>query len=255
MKNDVLYMEAVCVNFDGFKAINNVNLFIKQKELRFLIGPNGAGKTTLLDVVCGKIKPDNGRAYFDGQMDIVKMKPSAICRAGISRKFQAPSVFGSLTVEENLRLALPHKRELFSSFFDSLDKNNEKINEVLSTIDLKDKQDLQASQLSHGEKQWLEIGLAIIQNPKLLLVDEPVAGMTGAERDKTGKLLQRISEKCSVIVVEHDMKFVENYSSMVTVLHEGRVICDGTYEKVKKDPYVIDVYLGRDGGKYESSES
>ncbi|MBN2739148.1 MAG: urea ABC transporter ATP-binding protein UrtD [Spirochaetales bacterium] len=255
MKNDVLYMEAVSVSFDGFKALNNVNLFIKQRELRFLIGPNGAGKTTLLDVICGKTKPDMGRVFYNEEFDLLRMKPSKICKAGISRKFQAPSVFGSLTVEENLRLSIPKNRELFSSFFDNQKGSIETVDEVLETVGLTEKRNWLASQLAHGEKQWLEIGLTIIQKPKLLLVDEPVAGMTGGERDKTGILLTKIAKDCSVIVVEHDMKFVERFSSTVTVLHEGRVISDGSYEKVKKDPYVIDVYLGRDGGKHESAAS
>jgi urea transport system ATP-binding protein len=250
MKNQVMYIEGISVDFNGFKALNNVNMFVNNGELRFLIGPNGAGKTTLLDVICGKVRPSSGRVYFKDNIDILCMKPNKICKSGISRKFQAPSIFSNLTVYENMDLALAKNREIFTSLFHNKSKEDEdKIKEALENIRLYGKKNDLAGSLAHGEKQWLEIAMTIIQDPLLLLVDEPVAGMTGKEREYTGVILQEISKKRSVIVVEHDMNFVEMFSNAVTVLHEGRILCEGTFNEIKNDPYVIEVYLGRDGGK------
>jgi urea transport system ATP-binding protein len=250
MKNEVMYIESISVEFNGFKALNKVNMFVNNGELRFLIGPNGAGKTTLLDVICGKVKPSSGRVYFKDNIDVLAMTPNKICKAGISRKFQAPSIFGNLTVYENMELALAKSREVFTSLFHKLTReDNDKIDETLKSVNLVEKKKDFAGSLAHGEKQWLEIAMTIIQDPLLLLVDEPVAGMTGKEREYTGVILQEISKKRSVIVVEHDMNFVEMFSNAVTVLHEGRILCEGTFDEIKNDPYVIEVYLGRDGGK------
>ncbi|MCX7821057.1 MAG: urea ABC transporter ATP-binding protein UrtD [Brevinematales bacterium] len=249
----ILIVEDLTVDFNGFKALKNVNLYVYKKELRFLIGPNGAGKTTLLDVICGKVKPINGKVLFRKNINILSIPPYKICRTGISRKFQTPSIFGNLTVYENLELSLPENRDVFSTLFYKLKKESkEKIDETLEIIQLSPKKFELAKNLSHGEKQWLEIGMTIIQEPYLLLVDEPVAGMTGKERDKTGLILQKIAEKCSVVVVEHDMNFVEMFSKTVTVLHDGQILCEGIFEKIKNDPYVIQVYLGRGGGKFNA---
>ena len=250
MKNGVMNIENVSVDFNGFKALSEVNMFIDKNELRFLIGPNGAGKTTLLDIMCGKLKPSSGNVFFNGRTNIISLAPHKICKAGISRKFQAPSIFGNLTVYENMELSLTKNREIISSLFHKIGKNEkEKIMTILERVKLDEKKGMNAGSLAHGEKQWLEIAMTIIQDPYLLLVDEPVAGMTGKEREYTGIILQEVARTSSVIVVEHDMNFVENFSRNVTVLHEGRILCEGTFEEIKKDPYVIEVYLGRDGGK------
>jgi urea transport system ATP-binding protein len=245
-----MYLENISIEFNGFKALSDVNLSVNPGELRFLIGPNGAGKTTLLDVICGKLKPSSGKVYFNNGIDIIAMPPYKICKSGISRKFQSPSIFGNLSVYENMELALTSNREIFSSLFHRLGKKeNDKIEETLNEVKLSDKSGNKAGSLAHGEKQWLELAMTIIQDPVLLLVDEPVAGMTGKEREYTGMILRDMSKKSSVIVVEHDMNFVEMFSSAVTVLHEGKILCEGTFEEIKSDPYVIEVYLGRDGGK------
>ncbi len=246
---EILKIENVVVNFNGFFALKKTNLSVNKGELRFLIGPNGAGKTTLLDVICGKIKTVSGKVFFKNQ-DITNKTPYKICRMGISRKFQTPSIFKNLTVFENMELAFPKAREFYSTFFYSFEKKEtECIEEILSKVGLINKKNKIAGTLSHGEKQWLEIGMTVIQKPALLLVDEPVAGMTGKERDMTGILLKEIAKECSVIVVEHDMNFVEKFSEKVSVLHEGRVICEGSFSEIKEDPYVIEIYLGRGGKK------
>lgn len=246
MGKNILSLENITVSFDGFKAIQEVSSIIEQGELRFFIGPNGAGKTTLLDVICGKIKPLTGKAVFKHKEDILKKKEHEIVQMGIGRKFQVPSIFTSLTVLENMELAIKNKRTLLASIFSSLTPmQNTKVDEVLETMGLMHKKHNMARTLSHGEKQWLEIGMLLVQEPDLLLLDEPVAGMGKAETEKTGNLLKDIARFCSVIVVEHDMEFVRNFASKVTVLHEGKILCEGTMDQVQKDQRVIDVYLGR----------
>jgi urea transport system ATP-binding protein len=248
MAGTIIYVENATVNFSGFKALNEVNLCVDTGELRFLIGPNGAGKTTLLDVICGKIKPASGRVIFQENTDICRLNEYDIARCGISRKFQAPTVFENLTVFENMELCLTTNRELLSSFCHRTTRaDREKMLSMLERVGLEEKAGARAGSLAHGQKQWLELAMTIIQEPQLLLVDEPVAGMTGAERFKTGEILLAISKERSVLVVEHDMKFVEQFAKKVTVLHEGRVLCEGTFAYVQNNPVVIDVYLGRGG--------
>lgn len=241
----IIDLKEVVVDFNGFKALKKVNFSIADGELRMLIGPNGAGKTTLIDVISGKVKPKSGKVVFQGT-NIFGFSEHKIAGLGISRKFQTPSIFENLTVFENMEIAIIKKKGVFSSLFSSLKrKDKEKIYYILRTIDLDDKVHERAGILSHGEKQWLELGMSIVQEPALLLVDEPVAGMTGKEREKTGELLQTISKDRSIIVVEHDMEFVRRIAKKVTVLHEGMVLCEGSMDEVKNNPVVIDVYLGR----------
>lgn len=248
----IIYVEDVTVDFSGFKALNKVNFFMDRGELRFLIGPNGAGKTTLLDVICGKTKPSEGRVVFKDGVNICGLSEYKIARCGISRKFQTPTIFENLTVFENMELALRNRGGAFSSLFRSVqDEDIERISSVLKTTELNEKKGHKAGSLSHGEKQWLEIGMTIMQEPELLLVDEPVAGMTGKERTRTGEMLMDIARDRSVLVVEHDMNFVKRFAKTVTVLHEGRFLCEWTFEKVRNDPVVIDVYLGRGGEEVE----
>lgn len=248
MSLDILYLDDVTVNFNGFKALNRVNFIMDRGELRFLIGPNGAGKTTLLDVICRKVVPQSGRIVFDGETETDRLPVHRVSRLGISRKFQAPSIFSNLTVRENMELAYPRNREVFSSLFHRWAQGEaDEIDETLTRVGLMSQGSLVASRLSHGQKQWLEIALTLLQKPKLLLVDEPVAGMTGQERVRTGELLQSIARETSVLVVEHDMHFVKTFSTTVTCLHEGRVLCEGSFEKVSTDPTVMEVYLGRGG--------
>jgi len=249
MSPDILYLEAVTVDFNGFKALNAVNFIMDRGELRFLIGPNGAGKTTLLDVICRKVSPQTGRVVFDGEIELGRRSVHETARLGISRKFQAPSVFANLTVRENMELAYPRNREVFSSLFHKLAPGeDDEIDAVLERVGLFGRANDVAARLSHGQKQWLEIALTLLQRPKLLLVDEPVAGMTGQERVRTGEMLQSIARETSVLVVEHDMHFVKTFSHLVTCLHEGRVLSEGSFDKVSTDPSVVEVYLGR-GGK------
>lgn len=242
----ILYLENITVDFDGFKAIEGLNSFIEYGELRFLIGPNGAGKTTLLDVICGKTKPLTGRVIFKENLDLGKRQEYEVVNLGIGRKFQAPSVFNNLSVYENLELSLKQNRGILSSLFRTLSANQvDKIYSNLKNIGLEEKAKVKAGSLSHGEKQWLEIGMLMVQEPELLLLDEPVAGMTKKETEKTGELLQSIARNRSVVVVEHDMEFVRNFAQKVTVMHEGKILCEGPIEKVQKDPRVVEVYLGR----------
>ena len=246
MIHDILYVEGVTVDFDGFKALEHVTLIVRKGELRFLIGPNGAGKTTLLDVICGKVKPVEGRVQFANQIDLLAHDQDAIARLGISRKFQTPSVFDSLTVNQNMELAAEVPAGFVAATFRQPHRSvRHRIAGVLEMVGLKDRRGSIAGTLAHGEKQWLELSMAIVQDPELLLVDEPVAGMTAAERERTGSILEAISQQRSVIVVEHDMQFVGRFSRLVTVLHAGRVICEGDFDTIKQDPTVIDVYLGR----------
>jgi urea transport system ATP-binding protein len=246
MAGTIIYIQNATVDFSGFKALNSVSFFVDTGELRFLIGPNGAGKTTLLDVICGKVRPVSGRVVFEDDVDICRLREHEIARCGISRKFQAPSVFGNLTVFENLELALTTHRGFFSSLFHKMTaEDEERIYSVLKTVGLDGRSHERAGALAHGQKQWLELGMTIIQEPRLLLVDEPVAGMSGKERSRTGEILLEIARTRSVLVVEHDMNFVRRFAKKVTVLHEGRILCEGSFDHVKNDPVVIDVYLGR----------
>ncbi|HSF29132.1 MAG TPA: urea ABC transporter ATP-binding protein UrtD [Candidatus Tectomicrobia bacterium] len=242
----VIYLEDVSVTFDGFQALRGVNLFIDRGELRALIGPNGAGKTTLLDVICGQVKPEKGRVIFGDKTDLSALEPYQIAALGIGRKFQTPTVFKHLTLFENLTLSLPRRCDLWSTLFNApTAAQRDKIAAILETLGLVEKADRKAGLLSHGETQWLEIGMVMAQEPALLLLDEPVAGMTGKEREKTSQLLRRMAQDQAVLVVEHDMEFVRQTAQKVTVLHEGAILCEGSVDRVQQDPRVIEVYLGR----------
>jgi urea transport system ATP-binding protein len=243
----LLYLDGVCVSFDGFRAINNLSLALAKGEMRAIIGPNGAGKTTMMDIITGKTKPDSGEVFFDhGKVDLTKHDEADIATMGIGRKFQKPTVFESHTVEDNIMLAMKGRRGAVHSLFHrSTPKETRRIAEILQTVRLTGKRELLAANLSHGQKQWLEIGMLLAQDPMLLLVDEPVAGMTDAETEETAKLLKQIAESHSVIVVEHDMHFVRELGVKVTCLHEGSVLAEGPLDYVSADPRVIEVYLGR----------
>ncbi len=245
-QNSLLYLDGVTVSFDGFKALNALSLVIEPGEMRAIIGPNGAGKTTMMDVVTGKTRPDSGDIYFDGTVDLTRLDEAAIATLGIGRKFQKPTVFESHTVWDNLDLALAGPRGPVSALFRAKPPSaDERIEEILGIIRLGDRRDVLAAFLSHGQKQWLEIGMLLAQEPKLLLVDEPAAGMTDAETETTAELLREIAKQKSVIVVEHDMVFVRALGVKVTVLHEGSVLSQGTLDEVSADPRVVEVYLGR----------
>lgn len=243
MRGVILQAEQVTVDFAGFKALDQLNLSLKDGELRFLIGPNGAGKTTLIDIISGKVKPAAGRVMFAGR-DLIRLQEHEVVRLGIGRKFQTPSVFASLTVYENLELAAGF-RDSITDLLHLASRQRERIQSTLETIGLAGKERERAGALSHGEKQWLEIGMLLVQDHKLLLLDEPVAGMTRQERNKTGELLRAIARDRSVLVVEHDMEFVRQFSQTVTVMHEGRVLSEGPVDQVQSDQRVIEVYLGR----------
>jgi urea transport system ATP-binding protein len=246
LTDSILYLDAVSVSFDGFKALNDLSFVVGRGELRAIIGPNGAGKTTMMDVVTGKTRPDKGTVVFDGSVDLTTRDESAIASLGIGRKFQKPTVFDHQTVEDNLLLALEGPRTAFSSLFGWRNRIAvDQIVEALSIIRLGDLKDRLAGSLSHGQKQWLEIGMLLAQNPKLLLVDEPVAGMTDAETEETARLLASIAGEHAVVVVEHDMSFVRALNCKVTCLHEGSVLAEGTIDSVSANDRVIDVYLGR----------
>ncbi|MDA1089915.1 MAG: urea ABC transporter ATP-binding protein UrtD [Proteobacteria bacterium] len=242
----ILYLDGVSVSFDGFKALNNLSFYVMAGELRAIIGPNGAGKTTMMDVVTGKTRPDTGKVFFDGDIDLTKLGEARIANLGIGRKFQKPTVFENQTVAENLELALKGKRRVFENLFFRLSApQQDRIDEVLNIINLADGRANQAGSLSHGQKQWLEIGMLLMQDPELLLVDEPAAGMTDAETEQTAALLKEIAKSHSVVVVEHDMEFVRALDCRVTVLHEGTMLAEGSLDLVQNDPKVIEVYLGR----------
>jgi urea transport system ATP-binding protein len=243
----LLYLDGVSVSFDGFRAINNLSLALAKGEMRAIIGPNGAGKTTMMDIITGKTKPDSGEVFFDhGRVDLTKHDEADIATMGIGRKFQKPTVFESQTVEDNIMLAMKGRRgAVFSLFHRSTHDETKRITEILDTVRLSAKRHLLAANLSHGQKQWLEIGMLLAQDPMLLLVDEPVAGMTDSETEETAKLLKQISATHSVIVVEHDMHFVRELGVKVTCLHEGSVLAEGPLDHVSADPRVIEVYLGR----------
>lgn len=244
-KGYILYLEDICVSFDGFKAINNLNLYVKEGELRCIIGPNGAGKTTMMDIITGKTRPDKGTAYFGQNLNLLAMDEPEIAAAGIGRKFQKPTVFEEHTVFDNLELAMAGDKRVLSLLFARLTPlQKERIEEVMALIGLSDHSATRAGSLSHGQKQWLEIGMLLMQNPKLLLVDEPVAGMTHQEMDRTAELLNSLAGKHSVVVVEHDMDFVRSIARDVTVLHQGAVLMEGTMDQVQSDSRVKQVYLG-----------
>ncbi|WP_407050413.1 urea ABC transporter ATP-binding protein UrtD [Methyloraptor flagellatus] len=245
-KNSQLYLDGVKVSFDGYKALRGLSLTIAPGEMRAIIGPNGAGKTTMMDVITGKTRPDEGEVLFQGTTDLTELDEADIAELGIGRKFQKPTVFESHTVRDNLVLALKSDRRTWKTLFHRLSgAENDRIDELLETVKLKDRAADLAKNLSHGQKQWLEIGMLLAQEPKLLLVDEPVAGMTDAETMETAHLLRKINETKSVIVVEHDMHFVRELGVKVTVLHEGAVLAEGSIDHVANDPRVIEVYLGR----------
>jgi urea transport system ATP-binding protein len=242
----VLYLEEVTVSFDGFRALDNLSFSIDVGELRCIIGPNGAGKTTMMDVITGKTRPDSGKVFFGQSLDLTKMSEPRIAEAGIGRKFQKPSVFESLTVFENLELAMKADKRVRPSLFGRLSGEQiDRIGEILDLVQLTDRAEASAGLLSHGQKQWLEIGLLLVQDPKLLLLDEPVAGMTDHETERTAELLKGLAGRHSVVVVEHDMDFVGAIARKVTVLCEGRVLAEGTLDQVQADERVIEVYLGR----------
>jgi urea transport system ATP-binding protein len=245
MSNTILEVDKVTVSFDGFKVLDELNFSMRHGELRFLIGPNGAGKTTLLDIITGKTRPASGRVIFDGRLNTRKVAEHTLVREGIGRKFQTPTVFSSLTVYENLGAALSFRDGAGLLFRALAPGQRETIEETLEIIGLRRRAQIRAGTLAHGEKQWLEIGMLLVQQPKLLLLDEPVAGMTRRERERTGELLQAIAEERSVLVVEHDMEFVRRFASTVSVLHTGRLLCEGPVEQVQSDSRVIEVYLGR----------
>lgn len=234
------------VDFDGFKALQGVNLMIEPNEVRFLIGPNGAGKTTILDVICGKTKVTSGNILFEETINLGSLQEHKIVEKGIARKFQNPSIFSHLSVFENLELSIKQKRSLSSVLFAKMTvETKNQIEKTLEQIGLQDFMYKQAGELSHGQKQWLEIGMQLMQEPSLLLLDEPIAGMTGRERERTGELMHQISNTCSVLVVEHDMDFVRKYSKQVTVMHEGKILSEGNMTDVQENERVQEVYLGR----------
>ena len=246
----ILYLQDVSVSFDGFKAINKLSLDIAPGELRCIIGPNGAGKTTLMDIITGKTRPSEGSVFFGSTIDLLRHKESEIAQLGIGRKFQKPTVFEHLTVFENLELALKtnkgDERGVWSSMFFKLDSlQSDRLAEILVTIHLADSVRRMAGNLSHGQKQWLEIGMLLMQDPKLLLLDEPVAGMTDEETARTAELFLTLKGKHSLMVVEHDMSFIRTISEIVTVLCDGSVLAQGTLDQVQADERVIEVYLGR----------
>jgi urea transport system ATP-binding protein len=241
----ILYLENISVSFDGFKALNDLTLYIDAGELRCIIGPNGAGKTTMMDVITGKTRPDAGRAYFGQTMDLTRMSEYEIAHAGIGRKFQKPTVFPNHSIFENLELAMATDKRVWPTLLARINKEQRaRIDYVIDLIGLNDMVYKPAALLSHGQKQWLEIGILLMQSPKLLLVDEPVAGMTHQEMDKTAELLKRLAGDHSVVVVEHDMDFVRSIAQKVTVLHEGSVLAEGSMDQVQNNPKVIEVYLG-----------
>lgn len=243
-KDLVLEVEGLTVSFDGFKAVNDFSFYVEEEEIRVIIGPNGAGKTTVLDLICGKTKSTSGKIKFRGK-DLTKMNEHSIVHAGVGRKFQNPSIYEDLTVYENLEISYPRGHGVFGALVFKRDAEVlAAVDEVAATIFLDDCLDKVAGLLSHGQKQWLEIGMLLIQSPDLLMLDEPVAGMSVSERKQTAELLNRITKNRSVIVIEHDMQFVEDIAHRVTVMHQGKTLSEGSMERVQNDPKVIEVYLG-----------
>ncbi len=244
-KGVILYVEDLSVSFDGFKAINDLNLYIREGELRCIIGPNGAGKTTLMDIITGKTKPDHGTVFFGQDIDLLQYSEPEIARIGIGRKFQKPTVFEQHTVFENLELAMADDKHVWHTLGAKITPEQvDRIDEILLQAGLIELKYQDASLLSHGQKQWLEIAMLVMQEPRLLLVDEPVSGMTHQEMDKTAELLHSLAGDHSVVVVEHDMDFVRSIASEVTVLHQGSVLAEGTMDEVQANPEVVSVYLG-----------
>jgi urea transport system ATP-binding protein len=242
----VLYLDGVTVSFDGFKALNSLSLVLDEGELRTIIGPNGAGKTTMMDVITGKTRPDAGQVLFQGGIDLTRLDEARIARLGIGRKFQKPTVFEFLSLEDNLALALEGGRGLLPLLIGRPSAaERERIASVLAQVGLRGAGERLAGELSHGQKQWLEIGMLLMQDPKVVMLDEPVAGMTDAETAKTAELIDALKGRHSIIVVEHDMHFVKELGAKTTVLHEGRVLAEGSVAAVQADPTVIEVYLGR----------
>ena len=245
-KQFILSLEGVNKTFDGFKAIHDLTFYMDDGELRVVIGPNGAGKSTMLDLITGRTKPDKGKIEFGRDTDLTALNEYQINRLGIGRKFQTPSVYIDHTVFENIWLSLEGTRSVWNALFSRLTSaQSDRIHEVLNTVGLADKADGKAGALSHGQKQWLEIGMLLAQNPKVLLVDEPAAGMSDEETHKTGELLLSLEGKHSIVVIEHDMTFVRQIARRVTVLHQGTVLCEGTVDQVQNDERVVEVYLGR----------
>jgi urea transport system ATP-binding protein len=240
----VLSVEDLTVSFDGFKAIDSLNLYVDQNELRVIIGPNGAGKTTLLDLICGKTRASAGSIKFKNS-EMTKLPEYQIVRAGIGRKFQTPSIYENLSVFQNLEVSFPRGRGVFGAlFFKRSEEVKAQVQAVAAEIGLEAQLDTEAGLLSHGQKQWLEIGMLLMQDPELLMLDEPIAGMSVRERELTAELLQRICKGRAMIVIEHDMEFVKRIADKVTVMHQGKILAEGSMEKVQADPRVIDVYLG-----------
>ncbi|RYC29056.1 urea ABC transporter ATP-binding protein UrtD [Lichenibacterium minor] len=240
----LLAVEALTVSFDGFKAVDDLSFYVDEREIRVIIGPNGAGKTTVLDLICGKTRATSGSIKFRNR-ELTKLRENEIVQAGVGRKFQTPSIYDDLTVFENLEISYPRGRTVFGALTFRRDAAvRERVEEIAETIFLADQLERRAEFLSHGQKQWLEIGMLLIQDPDLLMLDEPVAGMSVSERVKTAELLHRIIRDRSVIVIEHDMKFVEDIARKVTVLHQGRILAEGPMSDVKANPKVVEVYLG-----------
>jgi urea transport system ATP-binding protein len=240
----MLSIEGLGVSFDGFKAIDDLNFYVDKNEMRVVIGPNGAGKTTLLDLICGKTKATSGRINFNGT-ELTELREHQIVRAGVGRKFQTPSIYENLTVSQNLEVSFPRGRTAFGAvWFKRTEDVDKRVKEIAAEVFLTEKLELEAALLSHGQKQWLEIGMLLIQDPELLMLDEPVAGMTVNEREQTAELLNRICKNRSVIVIEHDMEFVRKIAHKVTVLHQGKIIAEGSMDKVQADEKVVEVYLG-----------
>jgi urea transport system ATP-binding protein len=245
-KNFILTLEGVNKTFDGFKAINDLNFYMDEGELRVIIGPNGAGKSTMMDIITGRTRPDKGKVEYQKSTDLTRLNEYQINRLGIGRKFQTPSVYIDHTVFENLWLSLEGSRSVLNTLFSRISSaQRDRIYEVLKTVGLTEKAQTKAGALAHGQKQWLEIGMLLAQNPKLLLVDEPAAGMTDEETAKTGELLMSLAGQHSIIVIEHDMVFVRQIARKVTVLHQGHMLCEGTVDEVQNNERVIEVYLGR----------
>ena len=243
----MLYLEGINKSFDGFKAINDLNLYIEKGELRCIIGPNGAGKSTMMDIITGKTRPDSGSAWFGQNINLLDLDEPAIAQAGIGRKFQKPTVFENMTVDENLELALAGPKTVWSTLRGKMSaEDNEMRVSVLELTGLKDLRGKDGRLLSHGQKQWLELGMLLMQKPQLLLVDEPVTGMTRQEMQKTAELLLSLEHTHTIIVVEHDMDFVRSIARKVTVLHQGHVLAEGSMAEVQANPKVVEVYLGSD---------